>query len=83
MSLRNRGPYRFVLTELSLPFEPGERTEDFVAGLTHLLPADEYPFLVEMLTEQVVGKDYAYSDEFGAGLDLILDGLERRLAAER
>lgn len=73
--------YGFVLTELSLPFEPGERPEDFVASLEHLLPADEYPFLVEMLTEQVAGKDYAYADEFDAGLDLILDGLERRFAA--
>ena len=73
--------YGFVLTELSLPFAPGESTEEFVAGLEHLLPADEYPFLVEMITEQVVGKDYAYADEFDLGLDLILDGLERRLAA--
>jgi hypothetical protein len=38
--------------------------------------------MVEMLTEQVLGKDYDYADEFGYGLELILDGLERRLAAE-
>jgi hypothetical protein len=35
-----------------------------------------------MVTEQVVGKDYAYADEFDAGLELILDGLAQRLAPE-
>jgi hypothetical protein len=29
----------------------------------------------------VVGREYAYADEFDYGLGLILDGLEARLAA--
>jgi AcrR family transcriptional regulator len=69
--------YGFVLTELTLPFEPGEGAEDFVATLA--LPADDYPHLAEMVAEQVRGREYAYADEFGYGLDLILDGLEERL----
>ncbi len=73
--------YGFVLTELTLPFEADESAEDFVAGIRQALPADEYPCLVEMVTEQVVGKDYAYADEFGFGLDLIVDGLGRHLAS--
>ena len=44
------------------------------------LPAAEYPHLVEMIAEQVMGQDYAYGDEFEFGLDLILDGLEAHLA---
>ena len=71
--------YGFVLTEVNLPFEPGERTEEFVATLS--LPADDYPHLAEMMDAQVRGTDYAYADEFGYGLELILDGLEERLAA--
>ena len=67
----------FVLTELNLPFEPGEATEDFVVALG--LPVEEYPHLAEMVAEQVRGRGYAYADEFGYGLDLILDGLEERL----
>jgi AcrR family transcriptional regulator len=69
--------YGFVLTEQRLPFEPGERVEDYVAGLA-LMEAD-YPYLMEMVKELVVGKDYAYGDEFEHGLELILDGLAARL----
>lgn len=67
-----------MLTELNLPFEPGEGADEFAAGLA--LPADTYPHLTEMIAEQVVGRDYAYADEFGYGLELILDGLADRLA---
>ncbi len=70
--------YGFVLTEVNLPFEPGEAAEDFVAAIA--LPMAQYPHLAEMIAAQVVGKDYAYADEFSTGLDLILDALEARLA---
>jgi AcrR family transcriptional regulator len=73
--------YGFVLTELNLPMEPGEGVDDFVAELG--LPVAEYPYLAEMIAEQVTGRDYAYADEFGYGLDLILDSLEERLAGSR
>lgn len=72
--------YGFVLTELNLPFGADKSAAEFVAEIKDMLPADEYPHLVEMITEQVVGKDYVYSDEFAFGLDLVLDGLERHLA---
>ena len=71
--------YGFVLTEVNLPFDD-DGAEGFVAEVGALLAA--YPHMVEMVTEQVVGKDYSYGDEFGFGLDLILDGLERHLAAD-
>ncbi|MDN5932786.1 MAG: TetR/AcrR family transcriptional regulator [Pseudonocardia sp.] len=70
--------YGFVLTEIHLPFEAGEGAEEFVATMG--LPADVYPHLAEMITEQVRGRDYAYADEFGYGLELILDGVADRLA---
>jgi AcrR family transcriptional regulator len=73
--------YGFVLTELNLPLEMGEDVEKFVGEIQALIPVDEYPHLVEMITEQVVGKNYAYANEFEYGLDLILDSLELRLAA--
>ena len=74
--------YGFVLTELNLPFEAGESAEAFVGEIGELLAAGAYPHLVEMITEQVVGRDYAYGNEFGYGLELILDSLERRLAED-
>ena len=71
--------YGFVLTELNLPFEAGDGADELVAEVAHLMPADAYPHLAELVTDQVAGRDYAYGDEFEYGLDLILDGLEDRL----
>jgi AcrR family transcriptional regulator len=71
--------YGFVLTEVNLPFQPGEAAEDYVEGL-RLIAAD-HPHLVEMVTEQVMAGGYSYADEFEPGLALVLDGLEARLDA--
>lgn len=71
--------YGFVLTEQRLPFTPDERVEDFTDALA--LPAEQYPHLVELVAEVVVGRDYAYADEFEHGLELVLDGIAARLAA--
>ncbi|MDR7251563.1 AcrR family transcriptional regulator [Nocardioides sp. BE266] len=68
--------YGFVLTEVNLPFQPGEPAEDFVEGLGLVMA--EHPHLAEMVAEQIVGRDYAYGDEFDYGLALVLDGLEAR-----
>ncbi len=73
--------YGFVLTETNLPFGAEEDVNDFVEQLGEHLPAETYPHLHEQLLEQVVGHDYDYGDEFEDGLDLILDGLERRLGS--
>jgi AcrR family transcriptional regulator len=71
----------FVLTELNLPFEPGQKAEEFVEEIRPLLPVEEYPYLLELIAEQVEGQDYSYANEFGFGLELILDGLERHLGS--
>ena len=44
-------------------------------------PADAYPHLTEFTVEHVLQPGYGYGDEFVFGLDLILDGLARALAA--
>ncbi len=69
--------YGFVLTEQNLPFAPGESTEDLVESME--LPLGEYPNLARMVKELVVGRDFRYADEFGFGLQLILDGLAAHL----
>lgn len=69
--------YGFVLTEVNLPFQADESAEEFVAGMD--LPMDDYPHLAEMMQQLVVGQDYAFGNEFDYGLQLILDGLDRRL----
>ncbi|PZF83457.1 TetR/AcrR family transcriptional regulator [Jiangella anatolica] len=73
--------YGFVLTELNLPFDEPGGAEELAGDLSAFMPAGEYPYLTEMIAEQVIGRDYAYGDEFGYGLDLILDGLADRLGS--
>ncbi len=51
--------YGFVLTELNLPFEENESAAEFVRAIDEWIRADRYPYLVEMINEQVVGKKYA------------------------
>ncbi len=42
--------------------------------------AGEYPHLTELTVEHVLQPGYEFGAEFGFGLDLILDGLERTRA---
>lgn len=73
--------YGFTLSELNLPMRPDETEEEFAATLG--LTAEAYPHIAEAMAEAVVGQDYAFADEFGWGLELVLDGLETRLADGR
>ncbi|MGH8823595.1 MAG: TetR/AcrR family transcriptional regulator C-terminal domain-containing protein [Jiangellaceae bacterium] len=67
--------YGFTLQELNLPFEV-EEAQQVSAEVLGQLPADEYPYVVEVITEVMrSGRD----EDFEFGLDLILDGLERTL----
>lgn len=73
--------YGFVLVEQTLPMQEGESAGDFAATLD--LPVERYPHLVENVVELTSRADYAYAEEFGFGLDLVLEGLAARLDAER
>lgn len=67
--------YGFTLQELSLPFDV-EDTKQVSADVLGRLPADEYPHVVEVITEVMrSGRE----EDFEFGLDLILDGLQRTL----
>jgi hypothetical protein len=69
--------YGFALTKASLPSVPSsEGTQAALAKLESLSP-NEYPNLVEYMTEHVAHPDYDYRDEFEAGLEIVLEGLER------
>jgi AcrR family transcriptional regulator len=70
--------YGFVLTEQSLPFEPGGGVDDLAEEMA--LPADAFPRMAAFIEEVIVGRSYDYGDEFAYGLELVLDGLEARLA---
>lgn len=71
--------YGFVLQEQALPFSTPEEAHA-VAGAIKEQMGTTFPHMTEMVVFHVLRHDYSYADEFGFGLDLILDGLERALA---
>jgi AcrR family transcriptional regulator len=71
--------YGFALTESTLPFAPAEGAEKSFAEDIAPSP-EEYPHLTRALGELMGDEAYSFADEFDVGLDLILDGFERRLA---
>ncbi len=76
--------YGFVQQEIHWPFTPVEQS-DVAAMLKPQVPVDEYPYLTEMLSSisnarlrgQGENEAGAYESDFGFGIDLLLDGLER------
>jgi len=70
--------YGFALQEATLPLgDAEEETAEVAKVMMAQVPADEYPHLTEFTLEHILQPGYDYGDEFGFGLDLILDGLER------
>ena len=67
--------YGFALTKINLPFEPATAGE-VAETMLEPFPVNEYPNLVEFLSEHVLQPGYDYGGEFEYGLELILDGLE-------
>ncbi|GHH44864.1 hypothetical protein GCM10018773_33180 [Streptomyces candidus] len=67
--------YGFVLQESSLPFSGTEELAEVAGAILRDLPADAHPHLAELATEHALKPGYAYADEFGYGLTLILDAL--------
>ena len=72
--------YGFALTKLNLPFETGDEVTEMAESMLAPFPVNEYPNLVEFITEHAMKPGYDFGDEFVYGLDLILDGLERARA---
>jgi AcrR family transcriptional regulator len=73
--------YGFALQEASLPFDTGENTAELARTIMAQFPAGEYPHLAELTVEHVLQPGYDYGNEYEFGLGLILDGLERLMAA--
>jgi hypothetical protein len=72
--------YGFAVQEASLPFDTPEETAELAEEMMEGFPADAYPHLTELAVQHVLQPGYDYGDEYGFGLELILDGLERLAA---
>ncbi|MFI5698107.1 TetR/AcrR family transcriptional regulator C-terminal domain-containing protein [Kribbella sp. NPDC051586] len=71
--------YGFALQEAALPFEGPETVATVAEPIMERFAAGNYPHLVEMATGYYLEPGYDFGDEFGFGLELILDGLARSL----
>lgn len=70
--------YGFALQEATLPLGDTEaETAEVATMMMAQVPAEVYPYLTEFTVEHILKPGYDYGDEFGFGLELLLDGLER------
>jgi len=69
--------YGFALTKMNLPFETAEEVAAVAQSMLAPFPVDDYPNLVEFITDHAMQPGYDHGDEFEHGLDVILDGIER------
>ncbi|MCI0157486.1 TetR/AcrR family transcriptional regulator [Leifsonia shinshuensis] len=72
--------YGFALQEKTLPFDSPEESGAVAAEKEQSVPAElapRFPYLLEVVA-QLAEAGYDYDEEFATGLDLILDGVERR-----
>ena len=69
--------YGQVIQEVSMPFDSSEETVDTAASNTEQSMTNEFPNLAAMYEHASTG-GYSFDGEFEFGLDLILEGLERR-----
>jgi AcrR family transcriptional regulator len=74
--------YGFLVQELSLPFQGEDDLAELADAIMAALPQGELPYFREFTLEYALKPGYAFGDEFDIGLDLILEGLARRLADE-
>jgi AcrR family transcriptional regulator len=71
--------YGFALQESNLPFQTPQESAAMAATFLEQFPHQQFPHLAELTLEHVLQPGYAYGDEFGFGLELVLDGLARAL----
>lgn len=71
--------YGFALQEAALPFEGPDSVGEVAEPIMELMSSGEYPSLVDMATSYYLQPGYDFADEFTFGLELVLDGIERRL----
>ena len=75
--------YGFAQQQQNLTYTTSEEATVIAENILRQLPADDYPHLAEMIVEHALQPGYDYGEEFKFGLDLILNGLERRLGKAR
>jgi len=82
-SLLDSYVYGFGRQQLSSSAGSDSSPEEMAEAFLRAIPADEYPYLREMVVEHAMKAGYDGGADFAFGLDLILDGLQRLLDRAR
>ena len=75
--------YGFALQEAGLPIGTPDSDPEAMEALARSFAPADLPYLAETAMYRVMQPGYAFGNEFGFGLGIILDGLEGLLARER
>ncbi|MFD4573488.1 TetR/AcrR family transcriptional regulator C-terminal domain-containing protein [Streptomyces sp. NPDC058417] len=67
----------FALQEKTLPFGTPQETAALADSIMSGFTEGKYPYLTEIATAHVMQPGYSYGEEFGFGLELVLEGLGR------
>ncbi len=73
--------YGFGRQQFNMSAGGGASVEETAESFMRAIPADEFPYLTEMVVDYALKGDHDDSADFDFGLDLILDGLQRILCA--
>ncbi len=73
--------YGFALSEAALPINGPESVPEVAEAMMEQVSPDAFPHLVEFSVEHVMKPDYDFGQEFEFGLDLVLEGLARRIGS--
>jgi AcrR family transcriptional regulator len=71
--------YGFGRQALNVAVDPDTKPEEMTEAFLQAIPADEYPYLREMVVDYAMTAGHDEDADFAFGLDLILGGLERLL----
>ncbi len=71
--------YGFGRQQLNLSASGDVEPEELAEAFLRAIPADEYPYLREIVVDYAMDAGHDESADFEFGLDLILDGLQRLL----
>ncbi|MBK8208022.1 MAG: TetR/AcrR family transcriptional regulator C-terminal domain-containing protein [Planctomycetes bacterium] len=71
--------YGFALQEMKLPFKNSAELDELAGSIMQQMPEGAFPHFTEMITGHALKPGYAFANEFEWGLELLLDGLARKL----
>jgi AcrR family transcriptional regulator len=72
----------YVLQESNLPITDEGDLHEVAGDILADLPADELPYLTELIVDHALRPGYDHAHEFAWGLDLLLDALDARARAD-